>query len=257
MYKIASLIRLAAGFAAVIAMQMPLPASAALKPNLMFCGSSWRVGANLYAATGPFTEVTGCAPTATTQALLITRSGTIAGNGAAWLAYLNAGGNIITEWNVAAAVYNEIYGTAYTNGAGFGQCADNAMPQVKLNPTDPFWVANPIPVTPSGQGGCGYSLNTLVAGQPSVTALGADLSGAISFARRAQGAGLLYLLEADWQDPPPASFTSDSKTFMGALISSSGTATSVPIPTLSQWGMIILSGLMVLGALIVIRRQRG
>ena len=254
MYKIANLVRCAVGFVAVVALQMPLPAAAALKPDLMFCGSSSRVGANLYLGTGPFTEVSGCAPTATTQALLITRGGTTAGNGAAWLAYLNAGGNIITEWNISAAVYNEIYGTAYANGTWFGQCADNAMPQVKLNPTDPFWVANPIPVTPAGQGGCGYSLSTLVAGQPNVTALGADLGGGVSFARRVQGSGILYLLEADWQDNQ-ASFTNDSRTFMGALISSSGIPTSVAIPTLSQWGMLLLAGLLGLFAFLRLRSR--
>ncbi len=254
MYEIASLVRCAVGLAAVVVMQMPLPAAAALKPDLMFCGSSSRVGASLYGAVGPFTEVSGCTPTATTQALLITRSGTIAGNGAAWLAYLNAGGNIITEWSVAAAVYNETFGTAYSMGTWFGNCLDNAMPQVKLNPADPFWVANPIPVTPAGQGGCGYSLNTLVAGQPSVTALGADLDGSVSFARRAQGSGLLYLLEADWQDNQ-GSFTNDSRTFMGALISSSGTATSVPIPTLSQWGMLLLAGVLGLFAMLRLRQR--
>ncbi len=254
MYQIANLIRCVVGLATVIAMQVPLSAAAALKPDLMFCGTSSRVGASLYGAVGPFTEVSGCAPTATTQALLITRNGTTAGNGAAWLAYLNAGGNIITEYSISAAVYNEIYGTAYSNGAGFGQCADNAMPQVKLNPADPFWVANPIPVTPAGQGGCGSSLSALVAGQPNVTALGADLGGGVSFARRAQGSGIVYLVEADWQDNE-ASFTNDSRTFMGALIGSSGTATSVPIPTLSQWGMLLLAGLLGLFALRRLRQR--
>jgi cysteine-rich repeat protein len=182
----------------------------------MYCGSTSRSGAQLYSGVGTFNEVTGCSPTANTQALLITRSGAISGNGPAWLAYLNAGGRIVTEWSVAAAVYNEIYGTVYPSGAWFGYCLDNAMPEAKLNPMHPFWVANAISQTPSGMGACGYDLANLVSGEPLVTPLG-TVAGAVSFAARSQGAGWLFLLEADWQDIEPY-FTSDSQQFMGALI---------------------------------------
>ena len=71
-----------------------------LKPDLMYCGSSSRQGSDLYLGIGPFNEISGCLPDADTQALLITRSGTVAGNGAAWLAYLNSGGVVITEYSI-------------------------------------------------------------------------------------------------------------------------------------------------------------
>jgi len=248
--------RFAVGLAAVVLMHMASPASAALRSDIMFCGSNSRTGANLYSGTGPFTEVSGCVPTATTQALLVTRSGSIGGNGPAWLAYLNAGGNIITEYSISAAVYNAIYGTAYANGTGFGECTDNVMPQVKLNPTNPFWVANPIPVTPVGQGGCGYSLSGLVGSEPTVTALGAATNGSVSFARKPQGGGTLNLLEADWQDGE-SSYTNDSKTFMGVLISGASTLTAAAaIPTLSQWGLLLLAGLLGLFTFVRLRTRQ-
>lgn len=250
--------RLSAAMAAAVLMLMSAPASAQLT-EIMFCGNTSRTGANLYGAAGPYTEVTGCAPTGSTRAMLVSRSGTIGGNGAAWLAYLNGGGKIITEFSISHTVYNEIYGTAYPQGAWYGNCQDNAMPQVKLNPAHPFWVANNIAETPINEASCGYRLDTLVAGESAVTALGGALDGAVMFAIRPQGtAGMLYLLEADWQDNE-ASYTDDSRAFMAALIGSqwvnAGPVEAKPIPTLSQWGTMLLAGMLGLFALMRLRRQ--
>ena len=251
-------IRLSGALAAVTLMLMSAPASAQLS-EIMFCGSTSRTGTNLYGAAGPYTEVTGCAPTASTRAMLVSRSGTITGNGAAWLAYLNGGGKIITEYSISHTVYNAIYGTAYAQGTRYGNCTDNAMPQVKLNPTHPFWVANNIPVTPINAASCGYSLNTLVAGESSVTGLGGALDGSMMFAIKPQGAaGMLYLLEADWQDNESA-YTDDSKAFMAALIGSQWVnavpVAAHPVPTLSQWGTMLLAGMLGLFALMRLRRR--
>jgi len=250
--------RLSTALAAAMLMLMSAPASAQLT-EIMYCGSSSRTGTNLYGAAGPYTEVNGCAPTASTRAMLVSRYATIAGNGAAWLAYLNGGGKIITEFTNSHTVYNEIYGTTHPQGAWYGDCYDNAMPQVKLNPTHPFWVANNIAETPSGQASCGYSLNALVAGESAVTALGGALGGEVMFAIRPQGAaGMLYLLEADWQDNE-SYYSDDSRTFMAALIGSqwinAGPAVAKPIPTLSQWGTMLLAGMLGLFALMRLRRQ--
>jgi len=107
------------------------------------------------------------------------------------------------------------------------------MPEVKLNPSNPFWLANNIPVTTPGNIGRGYDLTNLVTGESPVTALGGATGGQISFAPKPQSSGRLFLLEADWQDNE-SSFTADSKTFMGALISGCGiapriVATQVPV----------------------------
>jgi uncharacterized repeat protein (TIGR01451 family) len=208
-------------FAIVILSNLPsLSFAQELRPDLMYCGSSSRMGANLYLGVGPLNEVSGCVPDANTQALLVSRSGTVAGNGAAWLAYLDAGGVIISEWRNAHIVHNEIYGTAYSEGAGFGDCSDNAMPSLKLNTDHGFWQANTgLTETPANVEGCGADLSAIVGGEGAVTALGGLVNtSTISFAIRPQGTGVFWLLEADWQDSS-GSFTDDSRNFMGALIS--------------------------------------
>jgi hypothetical protein len=135
------------------------------------------------------------------------------------------------------------------------------MPQVKLNPGNAFWVANNIPVTPAGVGSCGLNdLATLVTGEaPNLTALGASLAGGqTDFAIRAQGGGHLNLLEADWQDSDPA-YTADSGTFMGALISTCGSAVapaSLVVPVNSPWLIAGLASLLALFGMSFAGRRR-
>jgi len=225
----------------------------ALKSDLMYCGSHSTSGTNLYGDLGPFNEVSGCVPDANTQALLVTRSGDQTGHGAEWLAYLNAGGVIITEYTSTARVYNEIYGSAYTNGSYFGDCRDNAMPSLKLNTDHPFWVANAgLTPTPSDMEACGTDIAAIVNGEDEVTALGGLVgTSTIMFGIRPQGAGVFWLLEADWQDAENY-WTADSSAFMAALISGGTYATPlaelVPVPTLSMIGLLLLAlGLIFIG----------
>ena len=105
------LARMIATFVASTTLMVMAP-SLALAQEIMFCGSTQRTGADLYGAAGPYTEVNSCTPNPGTQALLVSRSGTVAGNGADWLAFLNNGGVLITEFRNSHTVYNEIYGTA-------------------------------------------------------------------------------------------------------------------------------------------------
>jgi len=233
------------------------------RPDLMLCGSSARPLSGLYSNSGPFSEVSSCTPTANTQAMFVSRYATIAGNGAAWLAYLNAGGRIITEYSTGAAIYNEIYGTAYPDGVQSGACYDNPMPSAKLNTGNPFWVANPIPATAPGVEGCGYNLAALVAGEPSVTALGARSADTadIKFALRPQGGGTLFLLEADWQDTDTPVFDANNLAFLDAMISFCGGPVA---PVLSRYPVpvdepLALGGLAALVAVLggaLARRRR-
>ena len=204
---------------AIALLTVPLFAQAqALRPDLMYCGSPSRTGANLYSGVGPFNEVYSCTPTATTQAMLVQRSANLSGLGAAWLDYLNNGGIIITEHSISNRVYNEMYGTAYPLGTWSGSCQDNAMPSLKFNTQTPFWQLVQIPETPQNLEACGLSLNGIVDSEPEVTALGGwASSGLVNFASRPQGAGGLFLLDADWQDTN-SGYTDDSREFMGALI---------------------------------------
>lgn len=238
----------------------------AARPDLMLCGSSQRPLSGLYSGSGPFNELSGCTPTATTQAMFVSRYATVAGNGAAWLAYLNAGGRIITEYSMGAEVYNEIYGTAYPDGVQAGACYDNPMPSAKLNPAHPFWVANPIPVTAPANEGCGLSLAGLVSGEPSVTPLGArnaDTSH-VTFALRPQGGGTLFLLEADWQDTNTPTLDANNLAFLDAMIDYCGggapppVISYVPVPVDEPLALGGLAALVALlgGALARRRRAR-
>lgn len=242
------------------AMLVAMLPGTAFAQEVMFCGSTSRSGSALYGAAGPYTETDSCTPTAATQALLVTRGGSVAGNGANWLAFLNGGGVIITEWLNSHTVYNEIYGTAYPQGTFYGNCSDNAMPQVKVNPSHPFWAANPITVTPSGEASCGADMSALTSGEPEVTLLGESLDGNEMFAIRPQGDGVLFLLEADWQDSE-ASYTADSELFMAALIEGGTFASPAPpaapvaVPTMATWALALLSGLLALVGLRRVRRE--
>ena len=226
---------------------LPLISSAqVLKPDLMYCGGSSAKGADLYLGVGTFNEITGCLPDGDTQAILVSRSGSIGGNGAAWLAYLDADGVIITDWRNAHLVYNEIYGSTYPIGTSFGDCRDNAMPSEKLNTDHPFWVDNTgLMETPSDFEGCGADISAIVAGEDEVTALGGLVGTSnISFAIRPQGLGVFWLLDADWQDNESNYFSDDSKNFMGSLISGGTYGSALedvpPVPTLSTIGMLLL-----------------
>ncbi len=215
-------------FAVMLSFNFPsISMAQALKPDLMYCGSSARKGANLYLGVGPFNEISSCVPNAnTTQALLITNTGgIIAGNGPAWLAYLNAGGVIISSIYVTNEIYNEIYGTSYLDtithpvGCTAANGKNNAMPSLKLNTGHPFWLANAgLTATPLAVAGCGSDNAAMVDGEAEVTALGGlDGTAVISFAIRPQGPGVFWLLEADWTGTNIA-YTDDSRYFMGALI---------------------------------------
>lgn len=244
-------------FAIVILSNLPsLSFAQELKPDLMYCGSVGTGGSDLYAGVGPFNEVSGCAPDADTQALLITRSATIPGNGAAWLAYLDAGGVIITEYSISHNVYNEIYATGYAQGTRFGSCTDTIMPSEKLNPDSEFWQANNgLVETLAGQEGCGYDLTAIVNAEDQVNALGGWVNTAfISLAVRPQGDGVLWLLDIDWQDGE-GSYSDTSKELMGVLISggtfSFGQVEAEPVPVLSTLGLLLL----VLGFVYMGRRR--
>lgn len=228
------------------------------RPNINFCGSTQRSGTNLYSGLGTLNESFTCTPDSDTRALFVTRSGGIPGNGAAWLAYLNAGGVIITEYSISAAVYNEIYGTAITTPTNRGSCGDNAMPAIKLNPSDSFWTSNPgLVVTDPSVQACGYDLTPIINADASVTPLGGFSPSGVQLARKVQGSGVLFLLDADWQDNE-SSWTASSGALMSVLINGGSPIAPrapVAVPTLSEWAMIFLASLMALFAVRRMRRQ--
>ncbi|RVU32739.1 hypothetical protein [Neptunomonas marina] len=207
---------------------------------------------DVYTSPNSYNEITGCTPDSNTEALLITRNATIAGNGAQWLSYLNNGGVIITEYNNPEPVYNELYGTSYTNDSA-GDCRDMIMPSTIVNASDPFWVATGgITPVPDSEDSCGSDLADIVAGEGgTVIALGERTpEGTTSLAYRSQGLGVLFLTGADWQDSSTASAGAEASSaqLFGHMIAYSSAATSNAIPVLPAWAMVPLLGLIGLGA---------
>lgn len=202
------------------------------RTKVMLCGSTNRPLNQTFLNPSDFTLVpNSCTPDADTKALLISRNGVANVDGPTLLAYLNAGGVVITEWNIADDVYNSIYGTAFVQGEfirGAGFCKDNPMPSLKLNTNDPFWVANSgLNETAQVDEGCGHNLIAITDADPLAIPLGSWASdpGKVSYARRPQGAGVFQILEADWQDNERA-FGPDSLGFMRALIDDCSACTS-------------------------------
>ena len=173
-----------------------------LRTVLMTCGGSGR-------DTGTFLRgflveagiglAAGCVPNDDVQALLVTRGG--GGNAAAqaqaWRAYLEAGGQIITEYSIAHTVYNGIFQAAVGQGARNGGCSDNILPAVQLTPQDPFWQDIPF-VGAGGATGCGHDI--LGEQMPGFVALGGWDAANVSHGYIDVGSGRLWLVEIDWQD---------------------------------------------------------
>lgn len=210
--------------------------------EVMICGAS-NATPDLLFGPGVYNIVSSCTPTPSTTAMLVSRDGTV--DGPAWLTYLNSGGVIITEFSIADDVYNGIYNTAIPQGGFVGACSDGIPPGTKLNVTHPFWQANNIVEALPAEQGCGYDLSAIVSADPLVTSLGEYNPGQIMFAIRPQGAGTLFLLEADWQDGSPSGYLENSRQMMNAMVNFVGAAPQVAsIPSLSAVGLLLLTCLM-------------
>ncbi|MCB9547808.1 MAG: hypothetical protein H6706_18455 [Myxococcales bacterium] len=194
-----------------------------VRPNIYVCTNSGRDVRTFIPAGFNFNVTVGrCDPDANTQAMLVTRSGggQAAGRAAQWQAYLQAGGNIITEYNISDDVFRAIFGVNVAQGARRGGCHDNAMPPVKINPNDPFWQANPnINVVPAAEAPCGYEVGAF----PGITPLGGWAANQVSLAYRDLGEGRLWLVDADWQDNENY-WLPQSTALMGAMITWCGGA---------------------------------
>ncbi|MCA9546502.1 MAG: hypothetical protein KC613_18990, partial [Myxococcales bacterium] len=185
-----------------------------VRPKIMYCGNTSRPVQTFVPAGYNFQIVASCDPDAQTQVMFVSRGGggNAAGRAAAWQAYLQAGGQIVTEYNISDEVFGAIFG-AVGQGTRRGSCRDNAMPVVKLTPDDPFWVEHDIPVVAAGDAACGYEVTNF----PGITPLGGWAANQVMFAYRDLGEGRLWLLDADWQDNE-ASWRPQSTQLMNALV---------------------------------------
>ncbi|MEZ4464829.1 MAG: hypothetical protein R3F43_10090, partial [bacterium] len=167
-----------------------------VRANLMQCGPSGLTAQALLEPGDGLAAVEACNPDGNTQAVLIPRDGLAQVNGPEFLAYLNAGGIAITEYNISDDVYNRIFGANVREGQGFGNCSDNINVPVRFNEADPFWQANgalPVEANP----GCGMDMSQW--GVPMVR-LGGWNANTVSLAYVEVGLGRLWLVESDWQD---------------------------------------------------------
>ncbi|MCB9544261.1 MAG: hypothetical protein H6706_00030 [Myxococcales bacterium] len=183
----------------------------------MQCGPSSLTAESLLEPGDGLAAVEACNPDGNTQAVLIPREGFDLVNGADFFAYLNAGGIVITEYNISDDVYNRIFGANVVQGRGLGNCSDNVNVPVRFNEGDAFWQANgglPLEANP----GCGMDMSQW--GVPMVRLGGWD-ADSTSLAYVDVGLGRLYLVEADWQDGEE-SFNAASRQLLRYMIMNGG-----------------------------------
>jgi len=178
--------------------------------TLMLCGNSQRNVATFIPPGWNLDVVVGCVPDSSTQALFVTRSGTVDAD--TLDAYLEAGGNVISEYSRSDEVFNWAFGAAVAQGAGNGNCGDNVAPPVQQSPGDPFWQENGF--IPPGSSGCGSDMS----GFPRITPLGGWDANTVSLAYRDRGRGRAWLVEADWQDTD-AQWIAASDDLMRSMVS--------------------------------------
>ena len=189
-----------------------------LRPIVMLCGRSTRdvnqfIRGGLAEAEIQVQE--GCAPTEDTQALLISRNGgnSASANAALIRAYVEDGGQVITEFSVSHTVYNFVMQGNVAQGNRNGSCRDNVQPVVQFSPEDRFWQDNAFVALPSNQSGCGHD----VGGFPNVVPLGGWDRESVSLGYVDLGAGRLWLADVDWQDNE-GDFTDISLDLMAYMI---------------------------------------
>jgi hypothetical protein len=175
----------------------PRPVPTTLRSSVMVCGSSSFSVASAFPSGSGLTATTGCAPTSSTQALMLTRSWASGITGAALRSYLHEGGVVMTEYGVTDDIWNIVFPTAPLSTTTFGGCNDNVPQMARFNATDPFWQNN---TWASGQtaseAGCGYAIQQL----PLLVALGGWDATNVGFGYRNVGMGRFWATDFDWQD---------------------------------------------------------
>ena len=170
---------------------------AAQRPILMRCGASDRDVTAFIDPARPLQLEEGCVPRDDVQALLVTRRGPGSLNADALQAYLQGGGNVITEFSASDEVFNLAFGANVAQGNFTGSCIDGLNPVVRFNEDGAFWQANgALPLEAANNSSCGHDLSAY----PEITALGGWSAETVSLAYRDLGAGRLWLVEGDWQD---------------------------------------------------------
>ncbi|MBL8942450.1 MAG: DUF4215 domain-containing protein [Myxococcales bacterium] len=165
-----------------------------LRPNLLLCGDSTQDIATFIPDGAVLTVVASCTPDASTQAMVISRNGTI--DAPTLQAYVAGGGIVLTEVFISDAVFNAVFGTAVVEDGFFGSCTDIAPTVEQFSLGDPFWAANAFQAITLEQSGCGSN----VINYPGLVPLAGWAPGQVSIGYRDDGAGRVWMTEFDWSD---------------------------------------------------------
>ncbi|MCK6574788.1 hypothetical protein L6V77_27265, partial [Myxococcota bacterium] len=192
----------------------------ALRSVVMLCGGSGRnpqefIRGDLAEAEVRVAE--GCVPDGDTQALLVTRGGNgqFRQNLGVIRPWLEDGGQVLTEYNIAHDIYNAVFNANVPQGNRNGGCQDNVQPAVQLSPEDPFWQDNIFAPVPNNATGCGHAIRGDLI--PDFVPLGGWDANNVSLGYVDVAGGRLWLVEADWQDSE-AAFTDTSRDLMAYMI---------------------------------------
>ena len=192
----------------------------ALRPLVLSCGNSSRDVQEFIRGDLVEAELVvqpGCVPDENTQALVVARGGVgdVQANAAGIRAWMEDGGQVLTEWNASDEIYNALFNAAIQPGMWNGGCQDNVQNAFQFTPDDPFWQDNEFIPVAGGATGCGYNI---VADQipDFVPLLGWDANN-VSMGYVDASAGRLWLIEADWQDSEQA-FSDNSRDLMAYMI---------------------------------------
>jgi len=184
-----------------------------VRPNLLLCGTSVRDVSTFIPAGVDLNVVASCTPDADTQAMLITRSGVNLFDGPTIQAYVEGGGNVLTEAFGSDEVYNAVFGTAVAQAGLVGSCMDILPSVVQFNAGDPFWANNPFTAVPLLSTGCGHN----VAAYPMITPLAGWSASEVAVGYRDAALGRVWVTEFDWQDGQVVDFDYSAE-LMGAMI---------------------------------------
>jgi len=183
-------------------------------PNLLQCGTSSRDVSVFIPPGVNLNIVMSCTPDASTQAMLVTRNGANMFDGPTLQAYVEGGGNVLTETFASDEVYNAVFGTAIVEAGGLvGSCNDTLPSVVQFTPADPFWVSNMFTPILLGSSGCGND----VSAYPGLTPLFGWSPAQVSVGYRDAMAGRVWVTEFDWQDNQLVDFDYSAE-MMGAMI---------------------------------------
>ncbi len=157
----------------------------------------------------------GCVPVEGTLAVLVTRAA-----GADFRAaldpirrFVQAGGNVVTEFTATETVYNAIFDQNVPAGDFNGGCGDNIQPAHQYNANDAFWRVNRFEPLAEGRTGCGHDMSAW----RDVVFLGGWDAETVSLAYATLGNGRVWLVNVDWQDNDEQ-ITAESRALMASMI---------------------------------------